>query len=239
MKKYLIGTSGWNYDDWQGKFYPKNLPKTKWLDFYSRTFNTVEVNYSFYHWPNEKTMKKWYQEAPETFKFTLKSPRTITHVRKLKNITQKVKNFYKLTSLLKEKTGCHLYQLPPSFKLNQNNFKKLKNFLKILNKNKDNAIEFRHETWWTDSVYELLKKHKTSFCIVSGLEMPKDIVITSNTAYFRFHGINYSSNYPASTLKKYSKIMKKLKCKKIYAYLNNDTNAYAVKNALTLKKYLS
>jgi len=111
--EYLVGTSGWNYDHWKGRFYPEDLSKKGWFDFYAKAFNTVEVNYSFYRWPSEKTMTGWYERAPEDFKFTLKAPRTITHVKKIVNVEKWVKDFYGLTALLKEKAGCHLFQLPP------------------------------------------------------------------------------------------------------------------------------
>lgn len=235
IKKYLIGTSGWNYPHWTGKFYPKNISKKDWFDFYSKNFNTVEVNYSFYRWPSKKTMEKWYKEAPRNFKFTLKAPRTITHIKKLKNTERQIADFYKLSSLLKEKLGALLFQLPPSMKFNDNNFKKFEKFLKSLNKNKDNVIEFRHKSWWNKEVYHLLKKNKITFCIVSGLGMPEEIISTNDIAYFRFHGRNYSTLYPKNAIKKYANIMKNLRCKKIYAYFNNDANAYSIKNARELK----
>ncbi|MDP2925940.1 MAG: DUF72 domain-containing protein [Nanoarchaeota archaeon] len=238
MKEYLIGTSGWNYEHWENRFYPKIISKKEWFNFYSKNFNTVEINYSFYRWPNEKTMKKWYKESPSSFKFTLKAPRTITHVKKLNNTEKWVNDFYKLASLLKEKLACILFQLPPSFNFNINNLNKLKKFLESLDLKIENVIEFRHASWWNKKVFILLK-NKAIFCIVSSQEMPKDVVLTENTAYFRFHGINYSSDYSLNELKKYADKMKKLKCKKVYAYFNNDSNAYAVKNAKQLIKLVN
>lgn len=245
MKKYFIGTSGWNYEHWIRRFYPKKLQQKKWLEFYSQHFNTVEINMTFYRWPKESFFKSWYKRTPKDFKFTLKATRLITHIKKLKNVKKLVKDFYKLTSLLKEKLACILWQLPPSFKPNEKNIKKLENFLKLLNKKYKNVIEFRNERWWQPEIYKLLKKYKVCFCIVSGIEMPKDIIVTANFAYFRFHGDNYSSCYTEKQMQDYAKKMKKLanrkskdKIKKIYAYFNNDSNAYAIKNAKQLKEFL-
>lgn len=245
MRKYLIGTSGWNYDDWRGRFYPKNLPQKKWLEFYSQYFSTVEINMTFYRWPKPSFFKSWYNRTPANFKFTLKAPRTITHVRKLNNVNRQVKDFYKLANLLKNKLACILWQLPPNFNPNEKNIKKLESFLKVLNKKYKNVIEFRNEEWWQEKYYQLLKKYNACFCIVSGIEMPKDVVVTADFAYFRFHGINYSSCYTEKTIKNYANEIKKLanrksknKIKEIYAYFNNDSEAYAIKNAKQLKEFL-
>ncbi|MFZ5955218.1 MAG: DUF72 domain-containing protein [Nanoarchaeota archaeon] len=239
MTKYIIGTSGWNYEHWKKRFYPENLAKSKWLDFYVNHFDTVEVNYSFYRWPNEKVLLKWHKHAPKNFLFTLKAPRLITHIKKINNVELLIKDFNHLTSLLKNNLGCYLFQLPPSLKFNEKNFDLLNNFLKILNNKIDNVIEFRHKSWWNDKVYHLLKKNKIGFCIVSGLDMPDSIVLSADFAYFRFHGNSYSSNYSKEQLKKYAGLMKTLKCKRVYAYFNNDANAYSVYNALELKRYLA
>jgi len=239
MTKYFIGTSGWSYEHWIGSFYPKNLPKTNWLDFYTKTFETVEVNYSFYHWPSEKTMERWHSTVPKAFKFTLKAPRTITHIKKLLNVKKDVGRFINLMSILKKNFGCCLYQLPPQVKCTPANTKKLEHFLSLLDYKKKNVIEFRHKSWWNEKVYNLLEKYKAIFCVVSGLGMPTDIVKTSNVFYFRFHGNRYMTRYTKRELKKYAASIKDLKCKEVYAYFNNDAFAFAVKNAITLKELLT
>ncbi len=236
--KYLIGTSGWNYESWIKRFYPKELRQKDWLEFYSKHFDTVEINMTFYRWPKPSFLSSWYKRAPKNFKFTLKAPRTITHVRKLNNVERQVKDFYKLADILKEKLACILWQLPPNFKAKKENIKKLENFLKLLDKKCRNVIEFRSEEWWQEKVYQLLKKYKVCFCIVSGMEMPKTVVVTSDIAYFRFHGDNYSSLYSEKQMKNYAEKMKNVKAKEVYAYFNNDSNAYAVKNAQQLKNFL-
>jgi len=238
--KIYIGTSGWSYEHWIRNFYPKELERAKWLEFYSENFNTVELNMSYYRIPFPNMIKGWYKKIPENFKFTFKASRFITHVKKLKNINKVLKKFYKLTEIMEEKLGCILFQLPPSFKKNQDTLERLKNFLKKLDKTKRNIIEFRHESWWDEEVYKLMNRHGAGFCIVSGLDMPSKIIVTSKAAYLRFHGPEsaYSSKYSDNELKLWARKIRNIKAKEIYAYFNNDTRGYAVKNAKKLKEFL-
>lgn len=237
-KQYFIGTSGWNYDHWKKRFYPEDLAKSKWFSHYAQYFSTVEVNYSFYRWPRPETIAKWSEQAPRGFKYTLKAPRTITHVKRLKDIGPKIDDFYELTSRLKRAKGCHLFQLPPNFEPTESNFERLKQLVGALDGRMDNAVEFRDSTWWTRRTYDLLEKNKVCFCVVSGLDMPDDVVVTNDVAYFRFHGQGYSTEYSDAGIRKYAGIMRGLKCRRVYAYFNNDARAYAVKNALRLRELL-
>ncbi len=238
MVEYLVGASGWNYRHWMKRFYPEGLPRKHWFGYYSERFDTVEVNYSFYHWPREKTLRNWEWVAPKGFKYTIKAPRTITHVKKLHDVGVKVKGLYELTSLLGRKKGCHLFQLPPSFKRTEENMSRLKDFLHSLDGRRDNAVEFRHHSWWDDEVYRLLEDHKTAFVTVSGLGMPEETVVTHRVGYFRFHGGSYNKSYSDKELKQYGKKIRDAGCDRVYAYFNNDANAYAVENARTLEGML-
>jgi len=235
---YFVGTSGWNYKHWNEKFYPQDIKQKKWLDFYSTKFSTVEVNYSFYNWPKVKTLKKWRRQTPNDFKFTLKAPRFITHYKKLKDVEGDVEKLYNLTANLEQKLGCHLFQLPPSFNKEEKTLERIKHLLQIMDARKNNAIEFRHKSWWEEDTYELLDENGIGFCSVIGLGMPYDIVVTGDIAYFRFHGEHYNTLYSESEIKKYAETMKNIKCKNCYAYFNNDANAYAPRNALQLKEEL-
>lgn len=231
-----IGTSGWNYLHWRVLFYPEHLKKKEWFDYYTSYFNTVEINYTFYKWPSEETLDKWYDACPSGFLMTLKAPRMITHLKKLKNVEQYVKDFYKLSSRLKDKMGCHLFQLPGNMKCNDNNFSKLKTFVQLLDSNRDNAIEFRDPSWWCQEVYDLLKAHGVAFVTVAGLDMPDDLVQTASFLYVRFHGHSDNSGYASSELKQYAHSVKKLDATNVYIYFNNDTKAHAPKNATQLKE---
>ncbi len=237
-KQYFIGTSGWNYDHWRRRFYPGALAKREWFHHYAQYFSTVEVNYSFYRWPQPETVYKWYRQAPAGFRYTLKAPRTITHVKRLKEVGPRIEDFYKLTSRLGRAKGCHLFQLPPSFAPSNENFERLRRLARALDGCKDNAVEFRDGAWWAPKTYDLLESNNVSFCVVSGLDMPDTVVVTGDVAYFRFHGEGYSSEYSESEIEKYARLMSDLKCRRVYAYFNNDARAFAVKNALRLKEVL-
>ncbi|MBD3248443.1 DUF72 domain-containing protein [Candidatus Woesearchaeota archaeon] len=243
MTDYLIGTSGWSYEHWIKKFYPEKLKKTEWIRFYSRHFNTAELNMSFYRFPPAKTLKAWYKKLPGDFSMTFKGNRLITHRKKLHDVNDLVKKFYDICSAMKRKQGCFLWQLPPSMEKNEHNLEKLGKFLDVMDKRKKNAIEFRDRSWWSKEVYDMLEDNNVGFVVVSGLDMPSVVKVTSDLAYFRFHGPGgaYSSKYNDKQIKSWAKKIKKAGrgCKEVYCYFNNDANAYAVDNAETLKKELN
>jgi len=141
--RYYIGTSGWHYDDWRGRFYPEKLPKAKWLEFYSQQFSTVELNNSFYRLPSEEAFNKWHDSSPAGFTFAVKVSRFITHIKRLKDCDEAVENFMSRAAGLKEKLGPLLYQLPPGLHRNDET---LENFLKKLPQSLKHVIEFRHQS---------------------------------------------------------------------------------------------
>jgi len=141
--KYFVGTSGWHYEHWRGLYYPVELAKPKWLQFYSKQFNTVELNNSFYHLPTEKAFITWRESAPENFVFAVKVSRFITHIKKLRNIGSVLDNFLSRACLLQNKLGPLLYQLPPNMKRND---EVLESFLSILPQEYHHVFEFRHES---------------------------------------------------------------------------------------------
>ena len=233
--KYF-GCSGQQYDGWKGTFYPRELSKIKWLEYYATKFNTVEINYTFYRFPSEKSVKNWYKRTPKNFKITLKGSRFVTHVKKIKNVKTPIKKFYKMSDLLKEKLGCILWQLPPMLKKDT---ERLEKFCKNLDPKYNNIIEFRNKTWFDKETYKVLKKNKVGYCIISAPKLPDDIQITSKTAYIRFHGRQwYNYNYSKKELNEWAKKIKKIKAKEVYCYFNNDWYAYAPKNCLVLKKLI-
>lgn len=234
---HFIGCSGWFYWHWKGIFYPQDIPQSKWFQHYIKYFDTVELNSPFYHWPKQSTAKTWYRQAPEDFVYTLKVNRLVTHIKKFKGTSRLVKDFYKLGDELKEKMGCFLFQLPPSLRYSEN---KLKEIVEQLDPEKKNVVEFRHVSWFKKEVYDQLVKNNVIFCIVSSPELPEDFVKTADDIYIRFHGKGswYGSNYSNKDLRQWCQKIKKAKAKNVWAYFNNDTNAYAVKNSLYLKKLL-
>ncbi len=233
---YQIGTSGWNYQHWKGSFYPEDLVKKNWFSYYSEKFSTVEINYSFYSWPSEETIKRWKKESPEKFIFTLKAPRIITHRKKLRNISAEVRRFFELFEILGKKRGCVLFQLPPSFDYNDENLDRVRKLFSKFEKKRDYAIEFREKKWWNPETYKLCRKFGVAFCSVSGLDMPEEFILTSDVGYFRFHGERYGGDYDKETLRRYAEFISRAKCRRVYCYFNNDAEGFAPKNALELKR---
>jgi len=234
-----IGTSGWHYADWQGRFYPEKLPKSKWFEHYAKDFDTVEINNTFYRLPKEQTFKNWHKQAPKNFLYTVKANRFITHIKRLKDPEEPLERFFKGALLLKENLGPVLYQLPPGF---HKDLDRLEGFLRILPKRLISVFEFRHKSWFSEDTYDLLRKFNTGFCIhdMPGMKVPR--VITCDVIYVRFHGPTgkYQGNYSNTALRDWANwIRDNLKGKKtVFAYFNNDYNAYAIGNAKTLKEQL-
>lgn len=229
--KNRIGCSGFNYEEWKGDFYPEDLPEKKWLEYYADHFDTVEINNTFYHLPMEKTIDNWHERTPGHFMFTLKGSRFITHQKKLNDVGEAVKNFYELASRLKGKLGCILWQLPGN---QHKDVPKLKSFSKALSSEFRNAIEFRHNSWFDQEVYDVLRKNEVAFCMISAPgDLKEDTVKTARFAYVRFHGKNdwYKYHYSEEELKKWSEKLREMKARQIYAYFNNDYNANAPDNA--------
>lgn len=232
-----LGCSGWSYNHWINEFYPKDLERTKWLPYYAKSFNTVEINMSFYRFPWPNMVKGWYNKTPKDFKLTFKANRQITHIKKLKNVKTPINKFYKLADLAKEKLGCILFQLHPRIAYNK---KLLTKFVKQLNPKYNNVIEFRNQTWFNNECYDILKKNNITYCIVSSPKYPEHFKTTSKIAYLRLHGREgwYKYNYTKKELKEIASKLKKLKYQDLYVYFNNDFNANAIRNCLSLKRVL-
>lgn len=239
MTQYYIGTSGWHYDDWRGRFYPEKLPKTQWLEFYAKHFSTLELNNTFYHLPSENAFKNWYSSSPPDFIFAVKASRYITHIKRLKDCGDEANKFTSRAVLLKEKLGPLLYQLPPGLHRDDG---KLNDFLKVLPSEGKHVIEFRDESWFKEEVYEILRQYKVGFCIFDMPKFTSPIIATTDFAYIRFHGSDslYSSCYTDKEIANWSEKIKRLakKLESIYIYFNNDIAGYAIENASTLRGYL-
>lgn len=237
--RYYIGCSGWSYKHWKGVFYPDDLPQTKWLQHYVKYFNTVEINSTFYRFPKKETLEQWYNETPDDFTFTLKGSRYITHMKKLKNVEEYVQNFYDQAQVMGDKIGCILWQLPPNLHRND---EKLKAFCNALSSNFHNVIEFRHESWFVEDIFDILKKYNVGYCIISTPDLPETVEETADTVYIRFHGKDeewYTYHYTQDELKNWAESIKKLQAHQLYIYFNNDYQAHAVQNAQQLSDYLS
>ena len=239
MARYFIGTSGWHYVDWQGRFYPEKLPKAKWLEFYSRRFSTVELNNSFYHLPTENAFTKWYSDTPAGFIFALKASRFITHIRRLKDIGEAEETLINRARLLGEKLGPLLYQLPPNLHRDDD---LLESFLSGLPEGLKHVVEFRHRSWLDREVFNILSKYKTGLCIFDMPEMSSPAIATADFAYVRFHGSEamFSSRYTDDELADWAGKIEDIAAnvEAVYIYFNNDVSGFAIENASTIGNYL-
>lgn len=237
--KYYLGCSGWYYDDWKGRFYPEKLSKSKWLEYYSKYFNTVEINNTFYRFPSAKVVRGWYKRTPDHFKMTLKANQIITHRKRFKNTQGTINKFYNLAEQLEDKLACILFQLPP---LILKDIAFLKNVLQQLDTSKNNVIEFRHSSWFDAEVYEILKDFGVNFCSISSSDLPEELTVTGETAYVRFHGKGterYTYSYSRNEIEEWKEKIKKSNASKVFCYFNNDYKAHAPRNCITLTEIIN
>lgn len=232
MKKWWVGCSGFYYRHWRERFYPKGLPQRKWFEFYCESFNTVELNVTFYRLPKPEAFQGWYDRSPADFRFTVKAPRLITHYRKFNNVLREIHDFYELVhNGLGSKLGCVLFQLPPNLHYTEDNLEKI---LRVLDPAFNNVIEFRHESWWDPKVYQALKHNKVTFCGISYPSLPDQVIRSVPVLYYRFHGVPdlYASAYSLEEMQQVTEEIKALRgIEDVYIYFNNDIHAEALKNA--------
>jgi uncharacterized protein YecE (DUF72 family) len=184
-----VGTSGYNYAEWKGSFYPSDLSAAKMLPYYAERFSTVEINYTFYRMPNEKIVAGWAAQTPESFKFTLKAPKRITHIGKLRGTADTVGYFCKTAATLGPKLGVLLFQLAPSFK---KDLAVLDEFLETLPADTRAAFEFRHPSWDAEDVYDRLRRRNLALCVVDSELQSTPMVMTAGYAYFRLRDEGYT-----------------------------------------------
>ncbi len=233
-----IGTSGWSYKHWKGKFYPERLAQANWLGFYSKIFSTVEINATFYRRQPTTTFEKWYKSTPTNFKFSVKAPRYITHIKRLKNSEEALSNFYKDVHPLRDKLSALLFQLPPNMKFNPTT---IKNFLRLLNPGIRSCIEIRNSTFHCEDFFSLLKEYNVALCISDTANRYPSLIerLTADFFYIRLHGSKtlYRSCY---TLKELEEWAEKIRGWNIpgFIYFDNDAEAYATTNAKQLLKLI-
>ncbi|HEY9784106.1 MAG TPA: DUF72 domain-containing protein [Candidatus Obscuribacterales bacterium] len=239
-----IGTSGWNYDHWRGRFYPPKLPPSSFLRYYAEEFDSAEVNYSFYRLPKEATYRKWASTVPRDFIFALKVSRFISHVKRLRDASDAFHKFVDNALALEQHLGPLLLQCPENFHADT---ERLKDFLRMAGSISDRhglrlVFEFRHRSWFDTQVYALLERHNAALVIADSPDYPRHDIVTADFAYYRFHGRRelFASSYTRSELEMEAKRILKLARQglDIYGYFNNDANAHAISNARLLKQLL-
>ncbi|MDQ6859863.1 MAG: DUF72 domain-containing protein [Verrucomicrobiota bacterium] len=183
-----IGTSGFQYAEWKGTFYPEVMPTAKMLPYYAERFTTTEINYSFHRIPSAKTMEAWWKATPARFKFSLKAPQKITHWAKLRNCGDNLRYFHQVICDLEKKLGCVLFQLPPTLK---KDVPLLESFLVDVPDGMRAAIEFRDPAWLSDDVFELLKKKNLALCIADSEKLATPDIATADYGYLRLRREDY------------------------------------------------
>jgi uncharacterized protein YecE (DUF72 family) len=239
MKRGIIyiGTSGWHYAHWVGPFYPEHMPSGEFLSYYTSHFETVEINNTFYHLPSIQTLQDWRAGTPKDFLFACKGSRFISHMKKLKDPRPSIKRFFQTIEVLGKKLGPILFQLPPRWRINMT---RLDDFLKVLPKKYCFAFEFRDESWFDQTIFDLLAKNNAGFCLynLAGRWSPE--VVTADFVYIRLHGPDgpYQGEYDGKILRTWAKKCVKWSSegKDVYCYFDNDQKGYAVKNAMKLKQ---
>ena len=184
----LVGTSGYNYPEGKGSFYPSDLPTSKMLPYYADRFSTVEINYTFYRMPSEKTIAGWAEATPDDFTFTLKASRRITHGARLQDCSDMVDFFWSRAQELGPKLGILLFQLPPWFR---KNLDVLDGFLDVMPPAARAAFEFRHKSWLSEDVYERLKAKNMALCITDSEKATTPLEFTAEYGYLRLRDEGY------------------------------------------------
>lgn len=241
MKPVRIGCSGWMYDDWRGVLYPEGLAKRRWLGRYAEVFDTVEVNATFYRLASPKGVAEWVDRTPGGFLFSCKASRFLTHVKRLTDIEQGVGRFYEPLEKMKKarKLGPTLWQLPESF---QRDDDRLAAAIKALPRGR-HCFEFRHPSWFTGDVYELLRSKGIALVIGDHPERAfQEHELTADWTFIRFHYGRRGGNgkYAPGELETWKRRIAAWRSNvEVFAYFNNDWQGYAVENALWLKERLS
>jgi uncharacterized protein YecE (DUF72 family) len=186
-----VGTSGYNYPEWKGSFYPEKLPAKDMLPYYSQRLDTVEINYTFYRTPTEKILDGWSEATPERFRLTLKAPKRITHIARLRDCAEPVRRFCEIASTLGPKQGALLFQLPPFFRLDLAVFDA---FLADFPAGVRAAFEFRHASWLDEGVYARLAAKNLALCVADSEKLSTPPRITADYAYFRLRDEGYTAD---------------------------------------------
>ncbi|HYM42210.1 MAG TPA: DUF72 domain-containing protein [Steroidobacteraceae bacterium] len=224
-----VGTSGYNYPEWKGSFYPEKFPAAKMLPYYAERFTTVEINYTFYRIPNEKILAGWDRETPPGFRLTLKAPKRITHIARLHDCADLLQYFQKTAATLGDKLGAILFQLPPYFR---KDLGVLDEFLRALAPGTCAAFEFRHASWMDAEVFALLKSANLALCVADSEKFSTPVEITASYAYFRLR----DEGYTAADLERWAGVIRAstAQCRDVFVYFKHEESGKGPQFAKTL-----
>jgi uncharacterized protein YecE (DUF72 family) len=229
-----VGTSGYNYPEWKGTFYPESLAAAKMLPYYAERFPTVEINYTFYRAPNEKILQGWDLATPERFRLTLKAPKRITHDARLRDCGDRVRQFLETASVLGPKLGALLFQLPPNLKKDLELFDA---FLDTFPPRVCAAFEFRHASWLDEEVYARLRTRNLALCVADSEKLSTPVEVTADYGYFRLRDEGYG---PADIERWAGAIQERTAhCGDVYVYFKHEESGKGPDFARTLMRALS
>jgi uncharacterized protein YecE (DUF72 family) len=234
--EFRIGTSGYQYDHWVGVLYDEGQPRKSWFDTYAGEFQTVEINNTFYNLPKAETFDDWRERAPAGFRYVLKFSQYGTHMKRLNDPQDTIGVFLEVAERLKSYLGPILVQLPPNMKRDD---ERLDAFLSAAPRRRRWAVEFRHESWLCQPVYDVLASHNAALCVHDLLEdHPREV--TADWVYLRFHGVDYSQTYTPQALTAEARRIKEdlSQGRDVFAFFNNDIGGHAVRDARDLRRYV-
>jgi uncharacterized protein YecE (DUF72 family) len=229
----FVGTSGYNYPEWKGSFYPADLAAAKMLPYYAARFPTVEINYTFYRMPSEKILAGWAQQSPPEFRFTLKAPRRITHDAKLLGCEDLTETFCRVAGTLGHKLGALLFQLPPSLK---KDLQRLDGFLASLPPKAPAAFEFRHASWFDEDVFARLRERGKALCVADSEKLETPLEVTADYGYFRLRDEGYRPEDIADWGRKIAGLQSR--CKEIFVYFKHEEEGKGPAFARELMQHL-
>jgi uncharacterized protein YecE (DUF72 family) len=235
----LIGTSGWMYRHWRETFYPKGVAQKRWLEFYAERFSTVESNNAFYMLPGGPTFKAWADRTPPGFVMAVKMSRYLTHIKRLAEPEEPVRRFVDRATELGDKLGPVLLQLPPSLKIEKD---RLERVLELLPSGMRVAVEFRHDSWYTPEVRDLLERTGTALCLADRQRVLTPLWRTTDWGYVRFHDGRGDPRpcYTGDEMREWAERVAALHGpdEDVFAYFNNDPRACALRDAIVFRDEL-
>jgi uncharacterized protein YecE (DUF72 family) len=235
-RRVRIGTSGWEYEHWKGPFYPRDLPRDRWLEFYSERFDTVELNATFYRLPEADTFARWGQRVPSGFRFAIKASRYLTHLRRLRAPDEPLDRLWTRARRLGQRRGPMLYQLPPRWRPNPD---RLAHFLATIPQDEPQAVEIRDRSWYRRDVLDMLEAAGVALVLHDMPESRTPLRRVGPIVYLRFHGAGerYGGAYSAQRLSAWARrITEWAEVVPVWAYFNNDMGGNAVRDADRLRR---
>ncbi|HYE24576.1 MAG TPA: DUF72 domain-containing protein [Clostridia bacterium] len=235
MRRVHLGTSGWAYSSWSPGFYPPRTPSSKYLGYYASQLNCVEVNYTFRAHPTAKMLANWCAATPPDFQFAFKAHQRITHIKRLRDVQPDVESFFGVLEPLREagRLGPVLFQLPPNLKADTD---RLRAFLQCIPRNAGAALEFRHESWFADAVFDLMREHDVALCIAESDDLQVPEVHTASFAYYRFRRSEYSDS-DVQALQ--ARLAEAARDREVFAFLKHEESPEGALNARRLLEAFS